>query len=38
VASTDDLLQSARTMLHDLFHIEHCTLQIERAHLEDTHC
>ena len=36
--STDDLLQSARTMLHDLFHIEHCTLQIERAHLEDTHC
>jgi cobalt-zinc-cadmium efflux system protein len=38
VASTDDLLQTARAMLHDRFHIEHCTLQIERAHLEDTHC
>ena len=38
VPSTDELLQSARAMLHDLFHIEHCTLQIERAHLEDTHC
>jgi cobalt-zinc-cadmium efflux system protein len=25
-------------MLHDRFHIEHCTLQIERTHLEDTHC
>jgi cobalt-zinc-cadmium efflux system protein len=38
VASTDDLLQSARAMLHDRFHIEHCTLQIERTHLEDTPC
>jgi cobalt-zinc-cadmium efflux system protein len=38
VASTDDLLQTARAMLHDRFHIVHCTLQIERAHLEDTHC
>lgn len=37
-ASTDDLLQSARRMLHDRFHIEHCTLQIERIHLEDTRC
>jgi len=37
-SSTDDLLQSARAMLHDRFHIEHCTLQIERAHLEDTRC
>lgn len=36
--STDELLQAARTMLHDRFHIEHCTLQIERTHLEDTHC
>jgi cobalt-zinc-cadmium efflux system protein len=36
--STDDLLQTARAMLHDRFHIEHCTLQIERTHLEDTHC
>jgi cobalt-zinc-cadmium efflux system protein len=36
--STDALLQAARSMLHDRFHIEHCTLQIERTHLEDTHC
>ena len=36
--STDALLQEARTMLHDRYRIEHCTLQIERAHLEDTHC
>jgi cobalt-zinc-cadmium efflux system protein len=38
VASTDDLLQSARAMLHDRFRIEHCTLQIERIHLQDTPC
>src|SRR4051812_22870050 len=38
VASTDDLLCAARTMLHDRFGIEHCTLQIEREHLEDTLC
>jgi cobalt-zinc-cadmium efflux system protein len=38
VASTDALLQSARAMLHDRFGIEHCTLQIERIHLKDTHC
>ena len=38
VASTDALLQSARTMLHDRFAIEHCTLQVERSHLEDTRC
>jgi cobalt-zinc-cadmium efflux system protein len=37
-ASTDQLLQAARTMLHDRFGIEHCTLQIERTHLEDTRC
>ena len=37
-ASTDELLQAAREMLHDRFHIEHCTLQIERTHLEDTPC
>ena len=36
--STDDLLQCARAMLHDRFGIEHCTLQIERVHLEDTRC
>jgi cobalt-zinc-cadmium efflux system protein len=38
VASTDELLQTARSMLHERFRIEHCTLQIERTHLEDTHC
>ena len=37
-ASTDRLLLAARAMLHDRFHIEHCTLQIEREHLEDTRC
>jgi len=36
--STDRLLLAARAMLHDRFHIEHCTLQIEREHLEDTRC
>jgi cobalt-zinc-cadmium efflux system protein len=36
--STDGLLQAARAMLHDRFGIEHCTLQIEREHLKDTHC
>lgn len=38
VASTDVLLEAARKMLHHRFRIEHCTLQIERAHLEDTTC
>jgi cobalt-zinc-cadmium efflux system protein len=38
VASTDELVQAARTMLHDRFAIEHCTLQVERSHLEDTAC
>ena len=38
VASTDALLATARTMLHDRFRIEHCTIQIERTHLEDTRC
>jgi cobalt-zinc-cadmium efflux system protein len=28
----DSLLESARTLLHDRFHIEHCTLQVERHH------
>jgi cobalt-zinc-cadmium efflux system protein len=36
--STDALLQASRRMLHDRFGIEHCTLQIERTHLEDTRC
>jgi len=38
VASTDELLGRARAMLHDRFHIEHCTLQVERTHLKDTRC
>ena len=38
IASTDDLLQAARRMLHDRIRIEHCTLQVERTHLEDTRC
>ena len=38
VASTDALLEAARVMLHDRFAIEHCTLQVERTHLEDTPC
>lgn len=31
----DALLESARAMLHDRFHIEHCTLQVERSHPAD---
>ena len=38
VTSSDALLEAARKMLHDRFHIGHCTLQIERTHLEDTTC
>ncbi len=38
IDSTDELLGRARKMLHDRFGIEHCTLQIERVHLEDTRC
>jgi cobalt-zinc-cadmium efflux system protein len=38
VASTDALLREARMMLHDRFGIDHCTLQVERIHLEDTRC
>jgi cobalt-zinc-cadmium efflux system protein len=38
VASSDELLQAARKMLHDRFHIGHCTIQVERTHLEDTSC
>lgn len=28
----DALLESARRLLHDRFHIEHCTIQVERDH------
>lgn len=38
IDSTDELLERARRMLHDRFGIEHCTLQIERVHLEDSRC
>lgn len=38
IESTDALLMTARRMLHDRFAIEHCTLQVERTHLEDTDC
>lgn len=38
VVATDALLESARKMLHDRFAIEHCTIQVERTHLEDTAC
>ena len=35
VREPDRLLQAARTMLHDRFRIAHCTLQVERAPVED---
>jgi cobalt-zinc-cadmium efflux system protein len=38
VQLTDRLLAAARAMLHDRFAIEHCTIQVERIHLEDTDC
>jgi cobalt-zinc-cadmium efflux system protein len=38
VSSTDALLQSARSMLHERFEIHHCTLQVERTNLDDTDC
>jgi cobalt-zinc-cadmium efflux system protein len=38
ISATDALIESARKMLHDRFRIEHCTLQVERTHLEDTPC
>ena len=38
VGSTDALLATARRMLHDRFRIEHCTIQVERSHLDDAQC
>lgn len=38
IESTDALVLAARRVLHDRFQIEHCTLQVERVHLEDTAC
>ena len=37
-ADSDGLIAAAQQMLHDRFRIEHCTLQVERSHLEDTRC
>ena len=31
----DELLAARRAVLHDRFHIEHCTIQVERDHPED---
>jgi cobalt-zinc-cadmium efflux system protein len=31
----DALLASAREVLHSRFHIEHCTIQVERHHSSD---
>jgi cobalt-zinc-cadmium efflux system protein len=31
----DELLAAARALLHDRFHIEHCTIQVERQHSAD---
>jgi cobalt-zinc-cadmium efflux system protein len=31
----DELLSSARRLLHDRFRIEHCTIQVERDHPAD---
>ena len=36
--STDELIEAARRMLHDRFHIGHSTLQVERNRLEDAAC
>jgi cobalt-zinc-cadmium efflux system protein len=35
---SDALIEAARALLHDRFGIEHCTLQIERTHVEDAAC
>ena len=37
-ADSDALIAVAQKMLYDRFHIEHCTLQIERTHLKDADC
>jgi cobalt-zinc-cadmium efflux system protein len=38
IEKADSLLRAARTMLHDRFGIEHCTLQVERSYLDHRHC
>ena len=36
--STDELLVRARKMLHDRFHIQHCTIQVELSDARDSNC
>lgn len=38
VASTDELLERIRHMIHDRFGIGHSTIQIERTNLRDSRC
>jgi cobalt-zinc-cadmium efflux system protein len=35
---SDSLLRDARALLHRRFHIDHCTIQVEREHLRDDDC
>ena len=35
---TDELLARARQMLHDRFHIQHCTIQVELSDARDSNC
>ena len=36
--SSDELLARARTLLHDRFHIQHCTIQVELSDARDRNC
>jgi cobalt-zinc-cadmium efflux system protein len=36
--AADELIRAAQHMLHHRFHIEHCTLQIERGHAGAGNC
>ncbi|WP_308515687.1 cation diffusion facilitator family transporter [Sphingomonas flavescens] len=36
--SADELINAAQHMLHHRFHIEHCTLQVERGHAGGGNC
>lgn len=36
--SADELIRTAQHMLHDRFHIEHCTLQVERGQAGGGNC
>ncbi|MEO5612976.1 MAG: cation diffusion facilitator family transporter [Sphingomicrobium sp.] len=35
---SDELLARARQMLHDRFHIQHCTIQVELSDARHSHC